>query len=99
MGRNTALLKEIVTVLDAELDDAEYALDQLESHFYDALLINVGDIATVGIYAEQLRFNISQEERSTVLDYVADQKMVSVTVDVVETAINELLGWNRFVEP
>ena len=99
MGRNTALLKEIVTVLDAELDDAEYALELLENHFHDALLVNVGDITTVGIFAEQLRLNISQDERSTVLDYVADQKMVSVTIDIVETAINDLLGWDRFVEP
>ncbi len=51
MGRNTALLREIVAVLDTELDDPEYALDQLESHFHDALLVNVGDVNTVGEYA------------------------------------------------
>ena len=99
MGRNTALLKEIVTVLDAELDDVEHAVNQLENHFYDTLLVNAGNVTDVGIYAEQLRLHISQEERFMVLDYVADQKLVSVTIDIVETAINDLLGWDRFVEP
>ena len=47
MGRNTALLKEIVTTLDTELDDPEYALDQLESHFHDALLVNAGNVFTI----------------------------------------------------
>lgn len=30
MGRNTALLREIVAVLDTRLDDIDYALDQLK---------------------------------------------------------------------
>lgn len=99
MGRNTALLKTIVGILDTELDDPEHALDRLESHFHDVLLVSAGNVSEVGIFAEQLRLNISQEERSTVLNYVAEQKMVSVTVDIVETVINDLLGWDRFVEP
>ena len=32
MGRNTLLLNEIVATLDTELDDSDFALDQLESH-------------------------------------------------------------------
>ena len=99
MGRNTALLKEIVGVLDAELDDPEHALDQLESHFQNALLVNAGNVSSVGTYAEQLRLSITEDERATVLDYIAEKQMVLVTIDYVEDAINELLGWDRFIEP
>ena len=98
MGRNTPILQEIITTLSTELDDTEYALDQLENHFHDRLLVNVGDVNTVGAYGEQLRLNITQDECSTVLDYLAEQKMVVITVDYVETAINELFE-DRFIEP
>ena len=98
MARNTPILKEIVTTLDTQLDDPAYALDQLESHFHERLLMNVGDVNTVATYAEQLRLNISQEECSLVLDYVAEQKVVHVTVDNVETVVWDLFG-NRFIEP
>ena len=99
MDRNTALLQEIVTTLETELDDTAYALARLESHFHDALLVNAGNVSTIGGYAEQLRLNISQEECSTVLDYVAEKQMVLVTIDIVEDAINERFGWDRFIEP
>ncbi len=99
IGRNTALLKEIVDVFDAELDDPEHALDQLEGHFHDRLLVNVGNIATVSAHAEQLRLNITEDECATVLDYIAEQKMVVITVNHVENAINERFGWDRFIEP
>jgi hypothetical protein len=97
MGRNTPILLEIIGVLD--LDDAGHALDVLEHHFHDVLLVNAGDVTTVGLYAEQLRLDITQDERSSVLDYIAEQKMVVVTIDVVEDAINQRLGWDRFIEP
>ena len=99
MRRNTALLQEIIGVLDSELDDTNYALDALESHFHDALLVNAGNVADVSSFATQLRLNITVEERFNVLDHMADQKMVGVNIDTVETAINELLGWDRFIEP
>ena len=98
IGRNTPILQEIISVLDAELADTEYALDLLESHFHDRLLLDVGDINIVGQYAEQLRLNISHEECALVLDYVAAQKMVVVTVDHVEQVVWDLFG-NRFMEP
>ncbi len=98
MGRNTALLKEIVDVLDTELDDPEHALDQLESRFHDRLLADVGDVNTVDVYADQLRLRITGDERSAVLDHIAEQKMVMVTVDHTEMAINELFE-DRFIEP
>ena len=98
MGRNTAMLKEIVDVLDTELDDPEYALDQLESCFHDRLLADVGDIDIVGMYAEQLRLRIAEDEHSVVLDYIAEHKTVMVNIDHVEDAINELFA-DRFIEP
>ena len=99
MGRNTPILQEIVDVLFTDLDEQATALNRLENHFHDRLLMDVGNVATVGEYAEQLRLTITEDERSTVLDYIAEQKMVVVTIDVVEEAINSLLGWDRFIEP
>lgn len=98
MSRNTTLLKETVTTLEPELDDPEYALELLESHFHDALLVNVGNVAEVGTYAEQLRLQITAQERATVFDHLAKRNAVTITVDHVETAINELFR-DRFIEP
>lgn len=96
--RNSPVLREIIDVLFTDLDEQATALNRLEHHFHDRLLVDVGNVGTVGAYAEQLRLHITEEERSTVLDYIAEQKMVVVTIDIVETAINELLGWDRFIE-
>ena len=63
------------------------------------LLVNVGNVASVGIYAEQLRLRITEAERLIVLDHIAEHKMVVVTIDILETAINEFMGWDRFIEP
>ncbi len=98
MGRNTALLNEIVTVLDTELDDTEYALDRLEGHFHHRLLVDVGNTQTVAAMATQLRLSIVEEECSKVLDHIAEQKMVMVSVDHVEQTVWELFD-NRFIEP
>ena len=98
MGRNTPILKEIVETLSPQLSLKEYALRQLEDHFHDRLLVDVGNVSTVGTYATQLRLNISQEECSRVLDYVGGQKLVVVTVDHVEQVVWDLFG-NRFIEP
>jgi tRNA U34 2-thiouridine synthase MnmA/TrmU len=99
MGRNTPILKEIINALDSELDDTEYALDRLESHFHDSLLVNAGNVTKVSTFAEQLRLRVASEECSKVLDYIGEHQMVLITIDVVENAINELLGWDRFIEP
>jgi predicted nucleic acid-binding OB-fold protein len=40
-----------------------------------------------------------REESSQVLDYIAAKRMVGITADVVEEAVNELLGEDRFIEP
>ena len=86
---NTPVLREIVDVLFTELDEQATALNRLENHFHDRLLVDVGNVAIVGTYAEQLRLKITEDERSVVLDYIAEQKMVAVTIDIVEDAINE----------
>ena len=96
--RNTPVLRAIVDVLFTEVDEQGTALNRLEHHFRDRLLMNVGDINTVGVYAEQLRLRITEDERPTLLDYIAEKQMVMVTVDVVEDAINALFE-DRFIEP
>lgn len=97
--RNTPVLREIIDVLFTDLDEQATALQRLESHFHDRLLVDVGNTTSVSEYAEQLRLRITEDERSIVLDYIAQQKMVVVTIDHVENAINDLLGWDRFIEP
>ena len=97
--RNTAVLCEIVDVLYVGVDEQAAALTRLEQHFRDRLLVDVGHVATVGTYAEQLRLSITEDERSVVLDYIGEKQMVMVTIDIVETAINERFGWDRFIEP
>ena len=97
--RNTAVLCEIVDVLFVSVDEQATALNRLEHHFRDRLLVDVGNVSIVGTYAEQLRLRITEDERPTVLDYIGEQKMAVVTIDIVETAINERFGWDRFIEP
>lgn len=98
MGRNTALLQEIVTTLDTELDDPDYALDALENHFHHRLLVDVGNVALVAANATQLRLSVIEEECSKVLDEIAATNVVSITVDHVEQVVWDLFG-NRFIEP
>ena len=97
--RNTAVLSEVVDVLFVGVDEQATALTRLEHHFRGRLLVDTGNVAVVGVYAEQLRLRITENERSTVLDYIGQQKMVMVTIDTVEDAINEHFGWDRFIEP
>ena len=96
--RNTPVLRTIVDVLFTEADEQTTALHRLEQHFRDRLLVDVGNVSTVGEHAEQLRLRITEDEHSDVLDYIAEQKMVVVTIDVVEDAINALFE-ERFIEP
>lgn len=48
---------------------------------------------TVGTYAEQLRLRITEDERATVLNHIAEKQMVAITIDTVEDAISVRLGW------
>ena len=95
MGRNTSLLKEIVNVLSLPTD----ALDQLEQHFDHRLILDAGNVNTIEAAAQQLRLRVSREECPLVLDYMAEKRMVGISVDHVEQAINSLLGEERFIEP
>ena len=95
MGRNTTLLREIVNVLSLTPEH----LAHLERHFNDRLILDVGNVDTVATYAEQLRLRVEKVECPLVLDYIASKGMVSITVDHVEAAVNQLLGEDRFIEP
>ena len=97
--RNTVVLCEIVDVLFVGVDEQTTALNRLEHHFRDRLLVDVGNVNTVAEYAEQLRLCVTEDERSVVLDYIAEKQMVMVNIDTVEDAINERFGWDRFIEP
>lgn len=97
--RNTPVLRELVEVLFNEVDEQTTALAQLEHHFRDRSLVNAGNVVTVGTYTEELRLSITEDERATILDHIAEQRMVVVNVDIVEAAINERFGWDRFIEP
>lgn len=95
MGRNTPILEEIVNVLSLTPEH----LAQLERHFNTRLLVDVGNVDTIITHARHLRLRVEKEECPLVLDHIASKGMVSVTVDVVEQAVNELLGEDRFIEP
>jgi RNA binding exosome subunit len=73
MERNTPILQEIIEVLSPELDDAEYALDRLENHFHNRLIVDAGTIKQTHSFATQLRLEITEEECSMVLDEIATQ--------------------------
>lgn len=96
--KNTAILCEVVDVLFVGVDEQATALSRLEHHFSNRLLVDVGNVSAVATYAEQLRLRITEDERPVVLDYIAEKQMVMVNIDVVEDAINERFGWDRFIE-
>ena len=58
--RNTPVLRTIVDVLFTEVDEQTTALNRLEHHFRDRLLVDVGNVSVVAEYAEQLRLNITE---------------------------------------
>ncbi len=93
--RNTPVLELIVNVLG---DTAPHTLAKLEAHFHDQLLTIVGDTAHVADFAEQLRLAITTPETSIVLDHIAREGMVGMSIDHVEEAINTLFP-DRFIEP
>lgn len=94
--RNTPVLENIVKTLgDTAPQDA---LAKLEAHFHDQLLIVAGDTAHVADFAEQLRLAITSPEASTVLDHIAREGVVGMSIEHVEEAINTLFP-DRFIEP
>ena len=95
MGRNNKILEEIVNVLHLPHD----ALVHLEHHFDRRLILDAGNVDTITTHAKHLRLRVEKEELPLVLDYIARKSMVGLNVDVVEEAINSLLGEDRFQEP
>jgi len=91
-SRNTQVLQQIIEALG---DDA---LGNLEKRFKDELLVIAGNTQQVAGHAKELRLAITQKECAQVLDYIAKEKMVQVTIEQVETAAYALFG-NRFIEP
>jgi len=97
--RNTPVLQQIIESLGDLISSPADALARIEEHFKDALILIPGDVHDVARHAEKLRLAITEEERGTVLDYIARTQVVSITIDHVEDAINSLFGEERFIEP
>lgn len=95
MGRNTQILEEIINILSLRPEH----LAQLEHHFDQRLILDGGNVETISTHANHLRLRVENEELPLVLDYIAQKGLVSITVDVVEEAVNSLLGEDRFIEP
>ena len=95
MGRNTNILGEIIEVLSLTPEH----LARLEGHFDHRLILDAGNTQTVVDCARQLRLRVEADERHAVLDYIASKGMVGINIDVVEEAVNSLLGEDRFIEP
>ncbi|MEA3210777.1 MAG: hypothetical protein QOE70_3834 [Chthoniobacter sp.] len=96
--RNTGLLVEVLNVIDHLIADHDTALTALENHFHDRYILDAGDVNDVAAFATELRLEITEEERGTVLDYIASKGMVGLNIDIVENAINERFE-DRFIEP
>jgi len=96
--RNTRLLTEILDVISEMLTDKDAALARLEEYFSDQYILSAGNTEYISTTAESLRLALTKDECPLVLDYIAQKSMVGITVDHVETAINELFD-NRFIEP
>ena len=97
--RNHVIIQQVVKALGTCVNNPEAAVKLLEHHFQDHLIVNIGGVEKVCLFARLLRLRISTEERGEVLDYIADQNLIGLTVDHVEQAINEHLGEDRFFEP
>ncbi len=98
MDRNQKLIERIIESLDELLPNHVTATARLSEQFKDCLIINAGGVQDVAQYARILRLAVNTEECHEVLDYVADQALVCISIDHVETAINELFP-DRFIEP
>ena len=96
--RNTPVLRQIIEALGDQLSNQDIALIKLEEFYRNDLLVIAGNIETIEEAATELRLDISKEECAQVLDHIAKQAMVEITIEHVETAAYALFG-NRFIEP
>ena len=99
MDRNHTLIEQVVKALGTLVTDEQAAVRVLEHHFQHQLIVNIGSVEHVAQFAKHLRLRITPEECGDVLDYIATEAFVGLTIDHVETAINDLLGEDRFIEP
>jgi hypothetical protein len=96
--RNTGVLCEIIKALGDPLKIPADALERLENHFKDSLLIVAGTTQIVARHAEHLRLAVTTPECAQALDYIGSKAMAGITIDHVEEAINTLFP-DRFIEP
>ena len=99
MDRNHTLIEQVVKALGNLVTDEQAAVKVLEHHFQQHLIVNVGSVQHVAQFAKHLRLQVTSEECGDVLDYIAQEHLVGITIDQVETAINERFGEDRFIEP
>ena len=99
MDRNHTLIEQVVKALGTLVTDEQAAVRVLELHFQHHLIVNIGSVEHVAQFAKHLRLQITPEECGEVLDYIAQENLVGITIDHVETAINERFGEDRFIEP
>ena len=99
MDRNHMLIEQVIKALGNLVTDEEAAVKVLEHNYQQHLLVNVGSVEHVATFARNLRLGITTEECGEVLDYIATEALVGLTIDHVETGINELLGEDRVIEP
>jgi hypothetical protein len=99
MDRNHMLIEQFVKALGTLVTDEQAAVRVLENHFQQYLVVNFGSVEHVAQFAQALRLHVTSKECSEVLDYIAQEHLVGLTVDHVETAINERFGEDRFIEP
>jgi hypothetical protein len=99
MDRNHKLIEQVVKALGTLVTDEQAAVKVLEHHFQHQLIVNVGNVQYIAGFAKHLRLQVTPDECGEVLDYIAQEHLVSLTIDHVETAINERFGEDRFIEP
>ena len=96
--RNTALLQEIISIIQNILEYPAIALDQLEKYYRDDCLMIFGDLEFVKNAATDLGFNLSEEESIQVLNHIAKKAWIGITFEHVSTAVAALFP-NRLIEP
>ena len=99
MDRNHTLIEQVVKALGTLVTDEQAAVKVLEHHFQHHLIVNIGSVEHVAQFAKHLRMRVSNDECGDVLDYIAQESLVGITIDQVETTINERFGEDRFIEP
>ena len=99
MDRNHTLIQQVVKALGTLVTDEQAAVKVLEHHFQHQLIVNVGNVQHIAEFAKHLRLQVTPDECGDVLDYIARESLVGLTIDHVETAINERFGEERFIEP